>query len=158
MPSGTFKVDVDSKAVSQMLEKAPDETNKTIHSLLIGAGIDVSAELRRKAPVGVTGDLRGSTHYYFSSSSTVVVEPTADYSDAVEKGSVPHWVSVKPGTALYAWATQKGIPPYALQRSIATKGTKAHPFIEPTWRIMEPKVTDDFNKGIDDLMERLTNG
>ncbi len=155
MSNGTFTVDVDSKLVSEMLQKAPDETNKTIRSLLTGAGIDVSAALRRVAPVGVTGDLRGSTHYYFSHSDTVVVEPTANYANAVEKGSIPHWVSVRPGTALYAWATQKGIPPYALQASIARKGTKAHPFIEPTWRIMEPQVSDDFSKGIDNLMERL---
>lgn len=153
--SGTFVLDVNSNAVIEMLQSAPKEADKTIHSLLMGAGIDLTAALRRVAPVGTTGDLRGSVHYFFSRSDTVTVEPTAKYAGAVEYGSRPHWTSVRPGTSLYAWATQKGISPYALQRSIARKGTKPHPFLEPTYRIMEPKINDDFEKGIDNLMRQL---
>jgi HK97 gp10 family phage protein len=141
--------------VRQMLAQAPEETALTVHRLLEQNGIQVMAEMRRQAPVAVTGDLRRTIHYYFLETATVAVEPTADYAEYVEKGTSPHWVSVKPGTPLYRWATQKAISPYALQRSIARKGTKPHPFIQPTYEIMEPRVHRDFNQGIDQLIARL---
>jgi HK97 gp10 family phage protein len=138
-----------------MLAQSPEQTKRTVHQLLEKAGIQVMAEMRLHAPVAVTGDLRRTVHYVFQADGAVAVEPTASYAEYVEKGTKPHFVSVKPGTPLYRWAMQKGIPPFALKASIAKKGTKPHPFIQPTYDIMEPKVQRLFSEGIDALIGQL---
>lgn len=151
----SVKITLDDTKVREMLAKAPQETKMTVRRLLERAGIDVMSEMRQHAPVAVTGDLRRSAHYFFQSENEVAVEPTAKYAEAVEKGSKPHWVSVRPGTPLFRWAMQKGISPFALQWSIAHKGTKPHPFIQPTYDIMEPQVQRLFTDGITELVGRL---
>ena len=69
-----------------------------------------------------------------------MVEPEAKYADYVEKGTKPHWTSVH---NLERWANLKGINPYALQHSIATHGTKAHPFEEKVYRRAVEFATQD---------------
>lgn len=154
-PNDNVKITVDDRRVREMLAKAPEETALTVHQLLERNGIQVMAEMRRQVSVGVTGDLRRTIHYVFRGTGEVAIEPQAKYAEPVEKGTRPHWVSVKPGTPLYRWATQKAINPYAVQKSIAKKGTMPHPFIQPTYDIMEPRVRRDFNEGIDALIARL---
>ena len=56
---------------------------------------------------------------------------------------------------LNMWAKSKGINPYALQRSIAKKGTKAHPFLQRTLNEVDSQVLPDFNKGIGKIIERI---
>lgn len=145
----------DDKKVRAMLSIAPERVAQTVHSLLEKVGIMGMSEMRQQTGVGVTGDLRRGEHYFFSGSAEVTIEPTADYAQDVEKGTVPHWVSVAQGTPLYRWAMQKGINPYAVQKSIAKKGTKAHPFLQPTFDIIEPKANRTFNDGIDELIGQL---
>jgi HK97 gp10 family phage protein len=153
--SGEVQIKIDDSAIRAMFDKAPEETQKTVHNLLEKSGIETMAIMRLVAPVGVTGDMRRSAHYIFRNKEEVIIEPTALYAPYVEFGTKPHWTSIKPGTALYKWAMQKGIPPFALQRSIAKKGTKAHPFIQPTYDEAEPVVQSIFNDGIMDLARRL---
>jgi hypothetical protein len=45
----------------------------------------------------------------------------------VHQGTKPHWAPVK---ALRGWALRHGIDPFALQRSIAKKGTRPNPWFE----------------------------
>jgi HK97 gp10 family phage protein len=52
----------------------------------------------------------------------------AEYSSAVEFGTRPHWTGIN---NIRGWAERHGIPPAVLQRHIALKGTKAHPFMGP---------------------------
>jgi hypothetical protein len=73
------------------------------------------------------------------------VLPSAPYAAPVEYGSKPHWAPIEP---LKAWAELKGMNPYALRWSIAQKGTKPHPYIEPTAKEMAPIVGDKFAEGI----------
>lgn len=151
----SYTVHFDDTQVKEMLAKAPDETKATVRRILEKSGIETMAEMRIQAPVGVTGDLRRTTHYIFEGSASVVIEPTAQYAKYVETGTRPHWTSVKEGTPLYKWAMQKGISPYAVQRSIAQKGTKAHPFIRPTYDNMLVRVQDFFDTGIAELASKL---
>lgn len=154
-PNEGVKITFNDTLVREMLARAPEATRQTVRRVLERSGIEVMAEMRRQAPVAVTGDLRRTAHYRFEGNGKVIVEPTAAYAEWVEKGTKPHWVSVKAGTPLYRWAMQKGISPYAVQRSIAKKGTKAHPFIQPTYDIMEPKVQRFFESGIMELASKL---
>ncbi len=80
------------------------------------------------------------------------------YGAFVEYGTKPHRVSVAPGTPLREWAILKGINPYALQKSIARKGTRAHPFVAPTYRKMRPRVEHDIAHGIAALVRSISDG
>lgn len=158
MSSEVVTISADSALVQAMLRKAPEQTQATIKELLNVSGTVTMGLMRMNAPAGATGDLRRGIRYYFKDSETVAVEPVASYATSVEKGSAPHWVSAKAGTSLWRWATQKGIPVYAVQRSIAKKGTKAHPFMQPTYEQAQPEVQRIFDNGIMALATRLNNG
>ena len=86
-------------------------------------------EAARLAPEGVTRRLRESHVFEIESGPTplwVEVRPESPYAAAVHEGSRPHWAPI---AALRPWAEAKGINPYAVQRSIARKGTKPHPWL-----------------------------
>ncbi len=54
--------------------------------------------------------------------------PKMPYAPFIEFGTAPHWAPI---AALIPWAKRHGISPYAVQQSIAKKGTKAQPFFVP---------------------------
>ena len=67
----------------------------------------------------------------------VRVGTNAEYAAPVEKGSRPHF---PPLAAITPWAEAHGIPPFALALSIARRGTKAHPFLEPALDESKPDI------------------
>lgn len=155
MPSVT--IDVDTRQVQAMLQRAPGFVRERLHRTLNMAAIATQRELRIAAPVAVTGDLRKSIKVELNGLSAIV-GPTTKYANAIEFGDGPKWVSVKDGSPLRDWADAKGINPYAVQRSIAKKGTKAHPFVVPTHTLMEPRINRMFDDEIGRLAEELSNG
>lgn len=68
----------------------------------------------------------------------VEVGPTQPYGKYVEYGTRPHPVPV---AAIAGWAKRKGLNPYAVAKSIAKKGTKAHPFMAPALQESDPLIT-----------------
>ena len=76
----------------------------------------------------------------------------AKYADYVEKGTKPHWTSVR---NLESWARFRGINPYVLQRSIARKGTKAHPFEQRTAQRAIAFATKDMQQQLDKSMKEI---
>jgi hypothetical protein len=87
-----------------------------------------------------TGALRKSISVdLFQTNRTQGVEsgPTQKYGEGVENGRPPHVVSPK---ALEGWARRRGLNPYAVARSIAKKGTKAHPYLIPSFQAELPSV------------------
>jgi hypothetical protein len=149
-----FKIE-DAK-VRQLFERAPAAVTTRLKSLVEAAAIDVQREMRIAAPVAVTGQLRGSVRYVISPAQIqAVIKPEVEYAEDVEFGTKPHHVSVAQGTPLLAWAKLKGINPYALQKSIERKGTKKHPFVEPTYWKMKPVAQADITAGMSRLVEEL---
>jgi len=149
---------VDDQQVVRLFQRAPAAITLRLRQLVEGGAIDVQREMRIAANVGVTGNLRRSVRYRFNPwKLEAVIEPAAQYAEPVEYGSRAHYVSVAEGTPLRAWAKLKGINPYALQASIAKKGTKPHPFVEPTYRKMKPKVEGDVIHGLSRLVEDMDN-
>lgn len=154
-----FAVKVDDRAVIDLFQRAPDVVKLRLRQLIEGSAIDIQREMRIAAPVAVTGDLRRSIRYTFSAAKLQAeVGPTVNYADDVESGTKPHLVSVAEGTPLRAWAKLKGINPWALQRSIAKKGTKKHPFVEPTFEKMKSKVEGDIISGLNEMVGGLQDG
>lgn len=123
------------------------------------ASILAKATMREKAPVGVGGDkdgLKGSIGVtLIPEALSSEIKPTMPYADAVETGSKPHWIPHGPDSALAAWAKLKGINVYALAASIAKKGTKPHPYIEPTYEEVAPGVIALFASGVDAFLGGL---
>lgn len=58
------------------------------------------------------------------------VGPSVRYGLYVERGSRPHF---PPVAALSGWARRHGANPYAVQRAIGRKGTRARPFLAPAF-------------------------
>lgn len=119
-----------------------------ILGLVDDASMLTEATEKEHAPVGVGGDdgLKGSiTYELVPETLSSVVLPTVAYAAPVEYGSKPHWAPIEP---LEAWAALKGMNPYALRWSIAQKGTKPHPYVEPTYEEVSPLIGDTFAAGI----------
>lgn len=160
--ASTFKFVIDDAAVRDLFRRAPEVLTTKLRQLIEGNSIDVQREMMVEAPAGVNvgrGGLRGSVRYTFNVGElSSEIKPGVPYADPVETGSRPHWVSVRAGTPLYEWAVKKNINPFALQKSIAAKGTMPHPYIKPTYEKMSPKVQRDIEDGITKLVENWNNG
>jgi hypothetical protein len=149
---------LDDAQVRRLVQRAPAAVLAQLRQLIEAAAIDIQREMIMQAPVGVGGGagLRGSIRYKFSPTQLrAQVGPNVPYAAAVEQGSRPRWVSVREGSPLRRWARLKGINPYAVQRSIARKGTRPHPYVKPTYNRMKPIVERDIADGMVKLVRRL---
>ena len=159
MATGLLSVNVDSRQVDRLLERAPAATHARLGQLIEAGAIYAQRGVRVAAAVAVTGQLRNSVIYTMDADRLVAeVKPTAPYAEAVENGSKPHYVSVAEGTPLRAWAEQKGVNPFAVQASIRLNGTKPHPFVQPTFEVMKPTIEADIARGVSEFVTELNYG
>lgn len=82
---------------------------------------------REKAPVD-QGRLRNSIGVESPTTRSRRIGPNVEYGEWVELGTRPHW---PPPGALAGWARRHGMTDYQARRSIAMKGTKARPYLQP---------------------------
>lgn len=150
-----MRVKIDDRAFQTALGRAPDTIKQGTHSMLERAGIQTQGIMRRRVNTGVSGELKKSIRYTFENFLTVSVYPAAKHAAPHEYGTKPHWVSVRRGTPLYQWSRMKGINPYAMQRAIAKKGTKPHPYLQRTLSDVDGEVLDDFNRGMNRIIEKI---
>ena len=149
----------DDAKLRQMLTSAPRLIEQRFRRLLEAGAIDFQRREREEAPVGATGQLRNRITYTVSPFELLAtIQPTQPYAEAVENGSRPHWVSAAPGSDLARWANIKGVNPYAVQHAIATRGTKANPFVQRTYTALKDSVANDIVDGLGQLVAELDNG
>jgi hypothetical protein len=159
MPGIQLGFKLDDAQVKRLVERAPAAVLNHMRRLIEGAAIDVQREMRIQAPIAVTGQLRGSVRYKFNAMALrAEISPNVPYGSAIEEGRGPRKVSVAEGSPLRKWAEFKGLNPYAVQKSIAKKGTKANPFIQRTYNRMKPIVEKDIEEGMVALIRSLDNG
>jgi hypothetical protein len=124
------------------IKKDVEQMAQNVEKQFTKVGLQISAEAKKRAPVGVSGLLRSRITYEVIKSGpfsmyTRVYDPANtqsgfNYPSAVEYGTKPHWLPWHGGENTWQlWAERKGIPAGALQRAIAIRGTKAHPFLHP---------------------------
>lgn len=156
----SFGVQIDLDQVVSLLERAPQATVAKIRQLVEAAAIDVQRQMMTAAPTAVTGQLRSSIRYTMTMGDPISAEvkPAASYAEDVENGTSAHFVSVAPGTPLFAWAALKGVDPFALEESISEHGTFPHPFVAPTYDIMRDPVQNLITNGLAKFAEDLDNG
>ena len=145
-------IDIDVSGAKKAIHAAPAEMAYALHRGLEESAIYTQGIFRWLLPVGVSGYLRQHVIYTWNDLLSVSVYPTADYAKYIEYGTRPHWTSVH---NLEAWAALKGINPYALQRSIAKRGTKAHPFLERTAEFSTGHAVRAVEASLKDAIRRI---
>lgn len=86
---------------------------------------------------------------------TLGVGSQAPYAPYVEYGTAPHWVPIAP---LKGWARRvlgDERAAYAVQRAIARRGTKAHPFLQPAFDAGLPRAQDVLQAALERAARRL---
>ncbi|MFH0891337.1 MAG: hypothetical protein V1867_00990 [Candidatus Falkowbacteria bacterium] len=128
-----FEIQIENlNEIREAFRMYPVIANREIQSGLLEAGKVILANEKGESPVGVTAQLRLTIGLRLKSGS-VIISPNKQYALSVHQGTRPHYVSVRDKRApLRLWAIKKGINPYALQKSIMRKGTKANPFVDRT--------------------------
>ncbi len=146
-----LQVIFDGETVLAYLNRLVTELPTAILDQLTTISAKVAEAMREKVSVGVTGNLKRSIAFTIVPEAlTSVIKPAEPYADFVELGTRPH---VPPIDALTPWAEMHGINPWALQRSIAKKGTMPHPYIIPTYVEMGPEVAPLFAEGLSTFIE-----
>lgn len=154
-----MKLTIDSTQVQRVFRALPAKSVAHLNGLIEESAVDTQRALRIAAPVGASGDMRRAVKYRtFPATLSAEVWPDTPYAEAVENGSKPHHVSARPGTPLARWAKHKGIEPYAVAASIAKKGTKPHPFVEPTFAKARVTVPKDIINGMSRFIEGVNSG
>jgi hypothetical protein len=135
------------------LLKSPEivarHVNIAIHQAL---NVDLWNAKQKTTPVDLS-NLIGTWDVKFSNLRGEM-GPRAKYALPVHEGSRPHWTSVK---NLEGWAKRHGMNPYALQRSIAKKGTKANPFLKDAIDIAQPSINKRFDTALSNSLNEIAN-
>jgi HK97 gp10 family phage protein len=77
------------------------------------------------------------------------------YGPYVEKGTRPHF---PPVAALVGWARRHGANPYAVARGIALNGTRAQPFMKPSFEQTKPKAIQDIRNAARTAFRQIAGG
>ncbi len=121
-------------AVKQAMKKSTDHIKNRTQNKITDEGITFQGGLQQSIKARVPKWNRGE----------VIVGKL--YGLFVEKGTKPHWPPREP---IEKWARIKLGQPglgFVIARSIARKGTKAHPWFEPGFKEALPKVIRNFEK------------
>ena len=118
--------------LSAALHRAPETVTSEQARAMTASLLLVEGDARR----GVRQDTRqlanSITHRQTQRGQTLVgaVGPSARWGLYVERGTRPHY---PPVAALVGWARRHGVSPYAVQRAIGRRGTRARPFLAPAF-------------------------
>jgi HK97 gp10 family phage protein len=121
-----------NKAPKVVAKHANDAIKKSVFTLLANA--------RPNTPVD-RGFLRGAAMVTTFEQLKGMLKNQAPYAVYVHEGTQPHYVPIK---AIEGWADRHGIPPWAVQKSIMRKGTKAKPFFRDSVEASEEEIQKFF--------------
>ena len=114
------------------LSEAKSIVQKKMQTILMKSMFKMEELAIDKAPFDI-GELREKiTLFPELLSNEYILTSKAHHSEAMEYGTKPYWVPIKP---LKEWAGRKLGDPnigYAVQQSIAKKGIRAQPFMRPS--------------------------
>ena len=151
-----FEVKIENlNEIREVFRMYPIVANQEISKGLLRSGKLIVGTEKRQVPIGVTNHLRQSIGMRLTANSVMIV-PKKKYAISVHEGTRPHYVSVSnPRSPLRLWAIKKGINPYALQKSIMRKGTKANPFVDRTVNMTNKKVRKIFVGVLEKIIKRI---
>ena len=114
------------------LARAPEALAQEEGRAMTASLLLVEADARRNVAHDTRQLMNSITHRVREEPRGLVgqVGPSARYGLYVERGSRPHF---PPVAALRGWARRHGVSPYAVQRAIGRRGTRARPFLLPAF-------------------------
>lgn len=135
--------------VKKFLATVGKPTELKLGRVLIAGGNAIQKIARENAPID-QGGLRNSiisTKNFAPDELEVEVGPTVLYAPFIEFGTKAHFPPVEP---IERWAQRHGMPGagFAIARKIASRPTKARPFLIPAFNKVAPKVFKKLNKVI----------
>jgi len=139
------------KELRDAIKSYPQVSTQEVNTAINKSLIHVQREAIEEAPVGVTGKLRSSWKLKVQNLEGYL-RNKMKYAIYVHEGTKPHWVSRK---HLQKWADVKGIPVFLVQKAIATKGTKANPFLKRAVEKSQSAVDNYFDEALDNIMKKI---
>ena len=118
--------------LSAALRRAPETVTAEQARAMTASLLLVEGDARRNVRQDTRRLMNSITHRQRQQGRSLVgqVGPSARYGLYVERGSRPHF---PPVAALAGWARRHGVSPYAVQRAISRRGTRARPFLAPAF-------------------------
>lgn len=158
--AGSYRIIVDSRVGRARLERGAMGVDSFLNSALVAASWLVKEEVSSRAPEGVAGQLGAGLKHTVAITfppgrHVAVIAPTAPYADAVEEGSRPHMPPVHENSALAQWCELKGLQLWPVAMSIKTKGTQAHPFVQPAYEATKEPVIRIFDERMRQFVEEV---
>ena len=126
----SVNIEIDDRKVREAFKRFPDRSRANFRRALETAGSMVERDAKRAAPVD-QGSLRQSITTRMDG-MTAIVEETTGYGKYVEFGRRPG--TPPPIDRIERWAERRGIEPFVIARHIGRFGTKAQPFMEPSFQ------------------------
>lgn len=155
----SFSIQINGlQELKKTFSKSDSIANKELQSAMDESTMYVKGEIRNKIiDVGAnnTGNLVKNVFVYESKPSRGRIGVGEKYGLYVEKGTKAHFPPVAP---LERWAQTKlgksGIG-FLIARKIAREGTKAKPFVEPTFQKSKPVIAKRFDEATRKIVEGL---
>jgi hypothetical protein len=121
-----------AEALIGRLARSPELTRAAQQQAMLTSLLLVEADARRNVRHDTRRLMNSITHEVAGRGTRLVgrVGPSVRYGLYVERGSRPHW---PPRAALEGWARRHNVAVFAVQRSIARRGTRARPFLVPAF-------------------------
>lgn len=135
------------KAFSFVPDKMRAELNATIKQ-----SIFLLLRIARPLVPVDQGYLRGPAMQTEFSDLKGALVNRAPYAIFVHEGTRPHF---PPLAAIEGWADRHGIPPYLVARSIASKGTKRHPFFDDAAKEGEGQIQKFFDSALEKIIKGI---
>jgi hypothetical protein len=162
MSETQFSIIMDSTAVEATFTRTAVQFPDYVNLWLVQASILTKEEMSARVNQGV-GAAYGSgiknnidfTIDPAATSSFVGPNKSVPYAQFLETGTRPHKVSTNPEGSLAQWCELKGLNLYAVARSIELNGTKAHPFVRPTYDAVTGPVSRLFERGVAIYLDQM---
>lgn len=141
--------------IREVFRRFPLIADDEIQRGLEKAGKLITRTEKEEVPIGVSNQLRQSIDMRLIPNN-VTIAPHKNYAIDVHEGTRPHFVPVNnPRDPLRVWAISKGLNPYAVQKSIAKKGTKPNRFVERTVSKAEEEVRRIFSQVLENIIKKI---
>ena len=128
MPTINIQID-NADEIERAFRRKPKQIASEMDKAIERSARDISDEAHQTVPKS-TGILQDTIHPKRQAPAAWKVIVNAEYGIYVHEGTKPHFPPFSSGTSLHQWATNKGLPPFAVAKSISETGTEAQPFLE----------------------------
>lgn len=157
-----FIITMDAEQVEAAMTAAAERFPRYVNSWLVQAGTLTREEMASRVNEGIGAmSGQGIKHNIDAdldeATQSVMVKPNSNvpYADALELGSAPHRPPTFADSSLAQWCDMKGLNVYAIAATIAKVGTKPHPFIEPTYRVVVGPIARLFSDGVPVFLSQM---